>query len=74
VDRALLEQNLALAEKHLVQARAHVEQQRRIVDALERDGHNSELARKILATFKQLLELQIEDRERLITLLSKRLR
>jgi hypothetical protein len=71
MDRERLEHNLMLVERHVAQARAHIEHQRKIVAELERDGHDAELARNILATFEQLLELLIQDRERRIDMLDR---
>jgi hypothetical protein len=66
-----LDQILALAEKHVAQTRVHIEQQRQIINEQERRGFDSTLSRQILATFEQSLELHTEDRDRLITALSK---
>jgi hypothetical protein len=71
VDRERLEHNLMLVEHRVAQARALIEHQRRIVAELERDGHDAELARNILATFEQLLELLIQDRQRRIDMLDR---
>ena len=65
MDRARLEQHLALVERHVGQGEAIIARQRQIVDELERDGHDIEQARALLAPFLESQELHIADRDRL---------
>ena len=67
--RDVLERDLALAEKHVARTSAHVQQQREIVARLELNSRDSTLSRRILATYEQMLQSHIRDRERLIMLL-----
>ena len=65
LDRALWEQRLELAERHIVLAERMVASQEQVVAQLQRDGHPTQMARRILKAYKDLLELHIEDRDRL---------
>jgi len=69
VDREFLKCRLALAERHVAQEQMHVAQHR-IIAELERDGDDTELARDILTSFEQSLDLHVEDRDRLIKALA----
>jgi len=52
MDRAIQLQHHAEAERHVAEGRAHVARQREIVLQLERDGHDTTEARKLLDTFE----------------------
>jgi hemerythrin len=71
MDRAMLSQHLQLAERHVLQADEHVRRQREIVEELERDGHDTRMARKLLAQFEKLQAMHIADRDRLARELSE---
>ena len=65
MDRALWKQHLAFAEKHVAMAERIVALQKLILAELRRDGHSTELAQRILKAYEEVLDLHIEDRERL---------
>ncbi len=67
MDRALLQQHLALAERHVVDSQQTVARQREIVAQHDRDGPDpaAQDARRLLAQFEELLAIQIADRDRL---------
>ena len=66
VDRELARQHLELANKHVAEGQARIEAQIALVARLERDGHDTLQAKKLLEQFEQTLALQIETRERII--------
>ena len=59
------ERHLALAERHISEGEGTVVRQRQIVADLERDGHDSAMARALLQQFQQLLDLHVADRDRI---------
>ena len=65
MDRALIEHNLKLAETHVAASERIVRQQRELVAQLERDGHSTELARKLLDSYEQALRVHVAGRDRL---------
>lgn len=64
-DRAIIEQHLAMAEGHVAKAGELVERQRSLVADLERDGHDTTEARRLLAEFQEIEAMHISDRDRL---------
>ena len=71
MDRALLAQFLAKAEEHIAKSQERVRRQQQLVADLDRDGHDTVLARQVLAQFEELLSLQLADRDRLAEELSR---
>ncbi len=67
MDRAILEQRLAMAERHVARGEQIVAEQRERVAAMERDGHDSPQSRKLLAQFEAIQAMHIADRDRLRT-------
>jgi hypothetical protein len=65
MDRAMVERHLELAEKHVALGREHVATQQRIVADFESAGHDSGIARRLLATFEDLLRTHEADRDRI---------
>jgi hypothetical protein len=70
-DRAMLERHLAKAEEHVERGAKIIERQRIIVAELERDGHNTAEALKLLAEFQRVQAMHIDDRDRLRDELAK---
>jgi hypothetical protein len=64
-DRRMWEEHLALAEAHIAQGEQTVARQRRIVEDLERDGHDARTARELLIQFEEVLRTHLADRDRL---------
>jgi hypothetical protein len=66
MDRAqLCRQHLAGAERHVATARRNVARQRALVAALARSGRSIEKAVSLLDLYEQVLDLHLQDRERL---------
>src|SRR5690242_1421289 len=66
MDRNQVMEHLAQAERHITEGEYRIRNQLRIIAVLERDGHDSVLARQLLANFKRAQALQIEQREFII--------
>ena len=66
VDRKHLQEHLAQAERHVAQGEQHVARQEELVRELERDGHDTAAARKLLAQFGEMLALHRADRDRIL--------
>jgi phage shock protein A len=58
-------QYLREAEDHMAQGRQHIASQIRVVEELERHGHDATRARSLLVQFKQVQRLHIAEVERL---------
>ena len=69
MDRALIKQHLERAEAHVAEGERHIRRQEEIIGELERDHHDTELARELLATLQQVQEAHIAGRERLANML-----
>ena len=65
MDRQILLDHLALAERHVAEGERHVARQRDLVAELERDGHETGMARALLQKFEELLAIHKADRDRL---------
>ena len=61
MDRAVLLRHLAAAENHIAKGAEHIRRQREIVAELERDGHDAELARKLLVEFENMQHQNITE-------------
>ena len=61
----MLMDHLAQAERHIAQGQVIIERQISLVAELARDGHDTEEARALLATFRQIQKLSEQDRARL---------
>jgi hypothetical protein len=65
MDRAILEQHLLEAEGHVSQGERHVRDERELIARLERQGHDTTEAIRLLRQFEELQTLHVSDRERL---------
>jgi hypothetical protein len=70
MDKQFLMQHLAQAEAHIAQGRLHIERQEQRIAELERDGHDSSLARTLLDTLGEAQRLHEATRERILAELS----
>ncbi len=61
----MLRKHLTQAEKHVASGEQHVRRQRELVAELERDGHDTAVAKQLLAEFERLWEMHIADRDRI---------
>jgi hypothetical protein len=64
MDRPLVERHLAQAEQRVSEGKRHIANQRELVAELERDGHPTEQACRLLAQFEEIQALYIADRDR----------
>jgi hypothetical protein len=71
MDRGILLEHLQQARAHIAEGERHIRRQREIIDELERGGHNSELARELLATLEQVQETHVAAGERLVKMLEE---
>jgi hypothetical protein len=65
MDRATVEQHLAEAERRVMLGEKNIANQRRVLENLLRDGHDTTEAEKLLTTFLDTQDLYIEHRNRL---------
>jgi hypothetical protein len=65
MDRAILEEYLALAERHVAAGEQLVARQRELIAELERDGHDIGEATKLLDQLEQLQASHVGIRNRL---------
>jgi len=65
MDRATLEEYLALVERLIADVERDIVRQRDVVAELERAGHDSGAARMLLRHIEAWLELHVADRNRL---------
>jgi hypothetical protein len=70
-DRTTFLEHFSMACRHVATGERHITRQREIVAALERDGHNSISAKRLLASFEELQNMHIAHRDRLETALLK---
>ena len=61
----MLEEHLRLAKAHATQGAQHIEHQREIVAHLERDGHDTAIARELLRTMEESQVMHVADVARL---------
>jgi hypothetical protein len=65
MQKATIQEHLALAREHIEQGEKSIERQRRVVADLQNDGHAASQACKLLTQFQELQALHIADRDRL---------
>ena len=65
IERAMVEEHLRLAERRVEEGKQHLANQRELICQMERDGHDTNEARRLLKEFEELQELHLADRERL---------
>ena len=63
--RQLLEEHMAMSDRHVALGAQHIERQRKLVAELERDGHDTALAKWLLRQLEELQVLHIQTRDRL---------
>jgi hypothetical protein len=71
MDRKRLSDTLRQAQSHVAEGETHIRRQKAIIAELETDGHDSTLAREILATLEKTQALHVEGRDRLAKELSE---
>ena len=59
MDRARILRHLAEAEDHVAEGQTRLNRQREIVAELERDGHDSAMARELLRQFESVQAMHI---------------
>jgi hypothetical protein len=65
MDKAMILEHLALAERHIAQGRRTIAHQKQIILDLKNGGHDTTMARSLLASFKDIQKMHIADRDRL---------
>ncbi len=65
MDSVMIQQQFAQAERRAVGGRQLVARQERLITELDRDGHDTAAARKVLATLKEAQALHEQDVDRL---------
>jgi hypothetical protein len=65
MDRAMLQDRLAAAERHVSEAERHVANQREHVSQLEREGHETGHAKRLLEQLEEVLAIHVAERDRL---------
>jgi hypothetical protein len=63
--------DLAQAERHLVEYRQRIADQERRILELQRDGHSTEEAEKLLAEFRETQRLGEEHRELILLAMAR---
>jgi len=71
MDKAMMQDHLEQARRHVADGDKHVARQRKLVAKLDRDGHDSSEARRLLQQFEELQRLHIGDRDRLVKKLAE---
>jgi hypothetical protein len=71
MDRATIEQHAKRADEHVAEGERHIRRQREIIAELERDGHNTEVARELLATLEVMQKSHLDIRDRLAKMLAR---
>ena len=66
MDRFFVVKLLQEAKARVAQGEEHIREQRELIAELERDGHDTFVARELLATFEQIQVLHIAGRDRLV--------
>jgi hypothetical protein len=64
-ERTTIVKHLEQARRHVVEAEQRLAHQGEIVAQLERDGHDTHEAERLLDQFEQIHALQVADRDRL---------
>lgn len=65
MERTMILNHLAQAERHVKEGEQHVAKQRALVGILERDGHDTAVAIRLLNAFEALQVMHITDRDRI---------
>lgn len=65
MDRGMIERHLQQAQRHVSEGEQHIVGQRELLSRLQRDGHDTKEAARLLASFEDLQRLHIADRDRL---------
>ena len=65
MDRAMIERDLAEAGRHVTLGQKNIANQRRVLENLLRDGHDTADAERLLQVFLDSQDLHIEERNRL---------
>jgi hypothetical protein len=71
MDRGTLRQHLAQAQHHVAEAKRHVDRQEELIVQLERDGHDTSEAVKVLATMRATQALHEQNVARLLAELTR---
>ena len=67
----MLQQPLAMAERHVALGEHHLARQEALIAELDRDGHDTADALKLLATMRATQRLHRQERNRLLAELGR---
>jgi hypothetical protein len=65
MDRQMILDHLEQARRHVAEGKEHLARQRKIIAELERDGHDTKMARELLTQFEETFAIHVEDQERI---------
>lgn len=71
MDRAMLEDHLAIAERHIAEGAKLLAKQEELIAELKRRNHDSESANSVLTTMRETQSLHIDDRDRILRALEE---
>ncbi|WP_439370929.1 hypothetical protein [Bradyrhizobium sp. DASA03120] len=71
MDRTMLQEHLAMAERHVALGEKHLVKQEALIAELDRDGHDTLDALKLLATMRATQRLHLQHRDRLLSELGR---
>jgi len=66
MDRARLQQHLVDAEQHVADGAQHITKQESLIAQLDRDGHDTMEAKKVLDTLRRTQALLVERRNHIL--------
>jgi hypothetical protein len=70
-DRETLLRDIASAGQHIAQSDAHISKQEALIAELDRDGHDTTVARALLDTMRDMRVLHLQHRGRILTELAR---
>jgi hypothetical protein len=65
MDKSMLVEHLALAERHVAESEGVVRRQQHLIARLERDGHETSMAKELLQEFERSLQFHRDDLQRI---------
>ena len=65
IPRHVLLEHLEQARRHVAEGERHILRQRELVAEMERDGHGTAEARRLLEQFEEMQTLHVADRDRI---------
>ncbi|MGY8711956.1 hypothetical protein RAD16_39995 [Bradyrhizobium sp. 18BD] len=66
MDRAMLQDHLAIAERHISEGAEHLARQQELIDRLANHNHDTSGALAVLRTMRETQAIHIADRDRIM--------